>query len=96
VFVLQGQLQDLPFLASHLQWGQSWCWAKGCDTYSWVSFFGGQDYPTQAANHDGSFEMELQMLGVEVGGMMSPGAGAVRGAAHLLLGVGVAGAVLPL
>ena len=40
--------------------------------------------------------MELQMLGVEVGGMMSPGAGAVRGAAHLLLGVGVAGAVLPL
>jgi hypothetical protein len=65
--------------------------------YSWSL---GQDHPTEAANctadHDGIFERELQMLRVEVGGMMSRGAGPVEGAEHLLQGVGVAGAVLPL
>ncbi len=61
---------------------------------SWVSFFGDQDHPTQAADHDGTCERKLQMLRVEVGGMMSQGAVAVEGAEHLLQGVGVAGAVL--
>ena len=56
----------------------------------------GQDHPTEAANQDGTFERELQMLRVEVGGMMSPRAGAVEGAECLLQGVEVAGAVLPL
>ncbi len=64
--------------------------------YSWISSFGDQDHPTQAADHDGTFERALQMLRVEVEGMMSPGAGVVEGAEHLLQGVEVAGAVLPL
>ena len=63
---------------------------------SWGFLVLGQNHPTEAADHDGTFERELQVLRIEVGGMMSQGPGGVEGAERLLQGVGVAGAVLPL